>query len=168
MQARASQHDQMTKLWIPLSQEDDWPPVGGENLWAAALGNSLYRLDSVPFFAQGMAVGDIVRATRDEKGEIQIQEIVESSGNCTIRLIVYAHGPYGSDRKRVLDLFERFGADGEGMEAYNLVALNVPASASFSEVKSLLREGCDKAWWDCEEGSITDVWEQIEPQVRGD
>ena len=154
------------KLWIPLSPEDDWPPVGGENLWAEALGNGRYRLDSVPFFAQGLAVGDVVTAEPDANDELQIDEIVESSGNCTIRLIVYAEGPYGRDRKRVLNLFQGFGVEGEGMEAYNLVALNVPNSAPISAVKSLLREGCDKAWWDCEEGTITDTWEQTEPPIR--
>jgi hypothetical protein len=83
---------------------------------------------------------------------------VRSSGNCTIRVIPSADGPLAGDRQAVIDAFAAFGVDGEGIERFNMVSLNVPADAALVEIKGLLRRGERDGWWDYDEGCVGEAW----------
>ena len=53
------------KICFPLEpDEDGWPPVTAETLWAVELGGGLFRLDNIPFYARGVSDGDTVSAIR--------------------------------------------------------------------------------------------------------
>ncbi len=113
-----------------------------------------------------IAVGDIVRAELDERGELQVQERIQWAGSCTIRIVPLPDGGLEDQRQRILDMFAPLGVDGEGIAVFDLVALNVPDNVDYRPIKTLLRAGYDKGWWDCEEGCIGDRWAETEPQVR--
>ena len=154
------------KVWFPLVQTDGWPPVSGENVWTTEEGSNRYEIANVPFFVRDIAVGDIVRAELDERGELQVQEKIQWAGSCTIRIVPLPDGGLEDQRQRILDMFAPLGLDGEGIAAFDLVALNVPDNVDYRPIKTLLRAGYDKGWWDCEEGCIGDRWAETEPQVR--
>jgi hypothetical protein len=60
-----------------------------ETLWAYDLGNDRYRLDNSPFYAYSVSVGDVVLAPVDpEEGRPTFQEVLEKSGNRTVRVIL--------------------------------------------------------------------------------
>lgn len=48
------------EVFFELKQEDDWPPVSVEGVWASRVGDSHFRLNNVPYFASGFSYGDIV------------------------------------------------------------------------------------------------------------
>lgn len=150
------------KVLVALHPEGGWPPVDGENLWAVPIGGGLYRLDNVPFFAHGLAVDDIVRAAADTQGELLVTETVEASGNCTIRVLPLENSDRQVGRGEVLAIFERLGVTGEGIEAFNLVALNIPGTAELRPVRELLADGEANGWWEYQEGCVTDRWEQAQ------
>lgn len=61
--------------------------IGGESMWSEPLGNDLYRIENVPFYAYGLNFHDVVRATPDSDEFIPgIREVVELSGHRTFRL----------------------------------------------------------------------------------
>ena len=141
--------------------EDGWPPVGSEGLWAVPLGDGLYRLDNIPWFAWVVAADDVFRAEADDDGVLWAREKVQASGNCTIRVVPFSEGPLKGDRKAVLDVFSALGAEGEGAGPNdNLVALNVPAGADLAKIKDRLQQGEADGSWAYEEGCITQLWRE--------
>jgi hypothetical protein len=75
----------LTKLHIDLPNH--WA-CGGEALWAESLGNDLYAIDNIPFFAYGLNYKDIVRARAAEPSlKPEIEAVVEPSGHRTLRII---------------------------------------------------------------------------------
>ncbi|MDX2248414.1 MAG: DUF4265 domain-containing protein [Bacteroidia bacterium] len=76
--------EELGKIHIDLPNH--WA-TGGESFWATPLGDDLFRLENVPFYAYGLNFHDIVRATCDsEEQKPEIREIVAMSGHRTFRV----------------------------------------------------------------------------------
>ena len=131
-------------------------------MWAIRVGEDSARLDNIPFFVRGFALGDVVRFEADDDGVLWAKDAVECSDNCTIRIIPAEDGRQEARRQEVLDTFARLGVDGEGIGQYGMVALNVPASADLDRVKRLVLQGADDGRWEYEEGCLTPAWRAIE------
>ncbi|MEU9401654.1 DUF4265 domain-containing protein [Streptomyces sp. NPDC048242] len=149
------------KVHFRMEVEDAWPPVSVESLWAVDLGDDTVRLDNVPWFVRGVACGDVVATEADEEGVRWGGEVVRRSENCTVRLIVLRDGGSGAARQSVLSAFRELGVDGEGIERFGMVALDIPPTADLAKVQRLLRHGVAKEWWDMEEGCITARWRAV-------
>ena len=71
---------------IHIDLPNHWA-IGGESFWATPLGNNLFRLENVPFYAYGLNFHDVVKATSDSDELIpEIRELVELSGHRTFRV----------------------------------------------------------------------------------
>jgi len=138
--------------------EDGWPPASKERLWATRVTADTARLDNVPFFVRGFASGDVVRIAADQNGILWAQEAVAFSGNRTIRVIPAEDDQPGAELHTVIAAFAPLRVDGEGIEQFGLVALNVPADAPIAKVKRLLIEGEADGRWEYEEGCVTSAW----------
>lgn len=143
--------------------EDGWPPVSVESLWAVDLGDGTVRLDNTPWFVRGVASDDVIRVDIDEDGLRWAGETVRVSENCTIRLIVMKDGGSTAARQSVLDVFHRLGTTGEGIEQFRMVALDVPPEADLPRIRKLLEHGAAKEWWHWEEGCVTAAWRATAP-----
>ncbi|MCX5184346.1 DUF4265 domain-containing protein [Streptomyces sp. NBC_00268] len=146
------------KVHFRLEIEDDWPPTSVESLWAVDQGDGTVRLDNIPWFVRGVACGDVVAVEPDEEDVPWAGEVVRRSENCTIRLIVLREGGTGAARQSVINAFRELGVDGEGIEQFRMVALDVPPTADLAKVQELLNHGVAKEWWHMEEGCITAEW----------
>lgn len=133
--------------------EDNWPPVGSERMWAIPRGDDLVELNNTPFFVRGAAEGDIVRVEENADGELVVQDTVEPSDNCTVGVIPLRDG--GETLQSVMDVFGELGAEGEGAEQFNLLALNLPSSVDHGAIKQLLMAGAADGRWDWEGGALT-------------
>ncbi|MGW7265689.1 DUF4265 domain-containing protein [Streptomyces sp. NPDC054842] len=146
------------KVHFRLEVEGDWPPASVESLWAVDQGDGTVRLDNIPWFVRGVACGDVVATEPDEKGVHWGGDVVRRSDNCTIRLIVFRDSGSEAARQSVIDAFREVGVDGEGIERFGMVALDVPPTADLAKVQRLLKHGVAEEWWDMEEGCITPQW----------
>ena len=146
---------------LPVDSEG-WPPARTERLWAERVGEDTVRLDNIPFFVRGFALGDVVRIVVDDDGVLWAKEAVECSANCTIRIIPAKNGHLEEEHQAVLDAFAPFGVDGEGLSHFGLVALNIPADVDISRVKRLLIQGAASGRWHYEEGCVTPAWRTAE------
>ena len=139
--------------------DDGWPPVSGERVWAAPLGSDRFRLENAPWFVRGVAEGDVVRAIASRGDQWpRFVEVVEWSGNCTIRVIPFAAGELAGDQERVLALFTPLGVTGEGAGIYPIVALTIGPDLDLRAIKTLLRQGSTEGWWEYEEGCVGEEW----------
>ena len=113
--------------------EDDWPPVATEAIWADFVAEHLYRLRNVPFFAVGVSLGDVVRTEKPEAVE-RFVSVVEPSTNSTLHVFCF------SDNKRAVltDWLKQQGWEWEYGFKKQYLAINVPASSKVNELISLL------------------------------
>jgi hypothetical protein len=149
----------LVKVWFDLARDDDgWPPVGREGLWAVVVSPDVVRLDNTPWFALNVANGDLFQIRRGDDDLWLAGQRLQWSGNCTIRIIPFAEGAMGGSRQRVLDAFARLGVAGEGIERFGMVALDVPHEVDVVAVKQLLFNGQRDGWWEYEEGCVGDDW----------
>ncbi|HEX6356920.1 DUF4265 domain-containing protein [Actinophytocola sp.] len=153
--------DQVRVCFALEQDAEGWPPVAVERMWATTTQrDNVVVLDNIPFFVRGVACFDVVAVNQDEAGVFWAEKTIRWSGNCTIRVIPFRSGPLHGDRQAVLDAFAPLGVEGEGVEQYGMVALNVPADADLVAVKRLLREGEEDKRWAYEEGCVGDAWEE--------
>ncbi|MDT5033334.1 MAG: hypothetical protein QOC94_3505 [Actinoplanes sp.] len=141
-----------------VPDEDGWPPVTSEGLWATIVGGNVVRLQNAPWFAREVANGDLLRVRPGEDGQLWAGDRVRWSGRCAIRVVPFRDGAGGGGLQWVLDLFEPLQVSGEGIEQFGLVALDVPAGCDLSAVKYTLIRGEQDGWWQYEEGCVGAAW----------
>ncbi|MBL1142416.1 MAG: DUF4265 domain-containing protein [Proteobacteria bacterium] len=77
--------EELEKVHIDLPNH--WA-IGGESLWATPLGNNLYRIENIPFFAYGLNFQDIVLATPDSEDlKPEIRKVITPGEHRTYRII---------------------------------------------------------------------------------
>ncbi|NVJ07027.1 DUF4265 domain-containing protein [Myxococcus sp. AM001] len=142
--------DDRVKVIFELEKdEDDYPPADSEGLWARPLGEGLFQLDNVPFFAKGVACEDVVSAELVD-GELLFQKVVRPSGHATLRLIIYDEEEVPS----VKALLEKQGCAVERSHVPGLISVDVPPAVSLDALKPLLDEGEDAERWGYEEACL--------------
>ncbi|GGW71353.1 DUF4265 domain-containing protein [Streptomyces xantholiticus] len=152
------------RVVFQLEQNDGWPPVASERLWAIPVDVDLVRIDNVPWFVRDLALNDIVRTRTDARGAFAAVGKVSWSGNCTVRIIPYGSGRFAGDPQGVVDIFSPLGVHAEAIEKFGMIALSVPPSADIPGVKGLLIQGSEADWWDYEESCIGNVWVGANPR----
>jgi uncharacterized protein DUF4265 len=84
-----SDDEELTKVVVDL------PTPGGpsgESMWAKALGEDLYEIRNVPFFAYGLNFGDTVRAVSPAPDlKPVVIEVVRAGGFSTLRVWISEH-----------------------------------------------------------------------------
>lgn len=118
---------------------DDKGGVDVETLWATPLGEDLYRLENSPWFAYGVSYQDIVRARVDGESFPVFEEVVEKSGNRTLRIILKPPAEDGNESSMLLDELVSLGTSYEGATG-SFMAVNVDPGSDFARVCSLLTE----------------------------
>lgn len=127
-----------------------------ESFWAEPLGNDLYRMGNIPFYAYDLHLHDIVRAVPEEPGTLPlIQEVVERSGRRTLRIIFAADSPV-EDRRQALRTLVQLGVTSEKASDRFFALETSPAidyRAVCDELQRLEERGilqyetCDTAEW---------------------
>lgn len=149
----------LIKVWVKFVPREGWLPYDTEGLWAEPIEGDTARICSVPFLADGIAIGDVLRYTFDETGRRWATGRVEGSGNCTVRVLPVPTGPLGANAEAVHGQFEQWNLGGEEFsKELPLVALNIPADADMPAIKALLNRGVEDGWWYYETGCATDTW----------
>ena len=118
-----------------LRDEEGWPPADWEMLWAIPRGGGQFELDNIPFFAKGVASGDLIAVvTQGER--LIFDRLLSEGGHSTIRIIMYEL----SLKDSIREMLRGLGCETEGSHLPSLFAVDVPPSADYQLVVSLLDE----------------------------
>ncbi|MBB5317299.1 DUF4265 domain-containing protein [Tunturibacter empetritectus] len=138
------------KIGFYLEQDEDgWPPVTLENLWAIDLGEGRYRIDNIPFYVRGVSDGDLIAAKPEEDGRLVFSELVEASPNSTFRLVVFDKEEAPAVRKMFRDL----GCPSE-LVSEGFISLHIPGTVEIKPISTLIEQGEENGQWDFEEGVL--------------
>jgi hypothetical protein len=138
------------KILFDLERVDDYPPFEVESVWAVKIVDDMFRIDNIPFYVRGLALGDVVRAKPTCDGALQFESIAKTSGHSTVRVVFFEAGIREDFCKEI----EALGCQWEGAYEPSLIAVDVPPSFDLAAVLKLLADGCDKELFDYEEGVI--------------
>ncbi|HEX2916485.1 MAG TPA: DUF4265 domain-containing protein [Chloroflexia bacterium] len=137
--------EQAVKIRFTFEGEPD-VITSGEQVWAESLGNNLYRLLNIPIRAIGYAEKDVVRC-EERHGMPQVRELVEDSGNGTIRLYFT-----DLDSSEAAWLIKELVAIGCSYERYSAegLAVTVPANlkVSFERLANFLNQASAVNTWE--------------------
>ena len=119
----------------------DGPHDDIETQWANVVGDHLYELDNLPWYAYGVSLGDIVEAQPDSSGQLQFVRVVRKAGNRTIRVIleVTPDGEQTFESKQTLRGVVERGCSFEGADRV-LVAINIPPAVDLAGIADYLTE----------------------------
>jgi hypothetical protein len=134
-----------------------WAGIGGEGIWARPVGDNLYEVDNIPFYAYGINVADVVRARAPSPDMKPVVECVErASGHRTVRLH-FSDGVVEPERLLMLRSLTQFQTSFEGDDA-KYFALDVAPDGDYEAVLAQLQ-----AWEDQDLLSF----ETCEARVKG-
>jgi hypothetical protein len=127
------------------SADEQWV----ETIEVKVAGDSLYILQKSPFNAYEVSLFDKVKAEGELNGYPLITEVVEKSGNSTVRLIVLNEitNPLFP---QFWEPLEKLGCSYESANS-KLISVNIPPEADYKEVIKLLEGGAKFKFWDFEE-----------------
>jgi hypothetical protein len=125
------------KIAFPIEQDEEgFPPFDVEDLWGVETDYPLhFRIDSIPFFAKQVAVGDVVRV-KESDGNYRFDRVITKSKNSLIRVIVYK----GSDGEQIRRNLAGLGCSTEAFKDQPIVAVDVPAPTDLTRVQEYLAE----------------------------
>ncbi|MBB3192643.1 DUF4265 domain-containing protein [Roseateles terrae] len=75
--------DEIKVLWRLEQDEDEWPPYPVESIWCKQIATGRFKLLNVPYFAHGVAWGDVVTAVEDGGG-LWFEAVIQRSGFVTL------------------------------------------------------------------------------------
>jgi hypothetical protein len=137
------------KLLFPLApDEDGYPPVAVESVWASRRG-AYYQIDNIPFFTRDATFEDIVEAT-ERDGALWFVRVVEPARNSLLRVVYFD----GANPEHIRDELQRLGCATEWMDQYHLVAVHVPSLVNIDYVLRYLIAEQEKELIDYEEAML--------------
>lgn len=148
------------KVFFTLEQDEDgYPPVSAESVWAVQTGLPFeYTLDNIPFFATQATCGDVIRV-RPGDGVLWFDEMVRPSGNSLLRATFFQPTKVRDIREALRSL----GCTTEWLEAYHLIAINIPANISLEQIQAFLEEQAEAGVLDYE-GAI--IRQKCRPKIE--
>ena len=129
---------------IVIDLPNHWAGVGGESMWARPVGDDLFEIRNIPFYAYGLNYLDVVRATAPSAGALPaIKEVVKRSGHETLRLTFFDNTEVPA-RHELLDTLKPDHVSWEGAND-SYYALDLESEAPYDKIRSQLdaweREG---------------------------
>ena len=131
--------------------EDGYPPSAAEWVWTSPTGDGRFRLENIPWYAVGVAIGDVVEV-REEEGVREFERVVERSGHSTLRVVLFDPENTQPLRDELLEL----GCESELSHLPGFIAVDVPLDTDMQPVLALLRTGESEQRWEFETGHVGD------------
>jgi hypothetical protein len=146
MSSMSSLHKIVVKL-----DPNAWHGHATETLWAEKVGQGRYRLRSVPYFARGLSVEDIVNTEKEEDRDV-ITNVSIHGGHSTYRMFLATD--ISPESSAFIDHWRALSALGCTFEraSQHLFAVDVPSAADIRRVYELLSRGEGDGVWEFEEG----------------
>lgn len=101
----------------------------------------------MPFYVREVSSEDVVRA-RQEEGMLFFAGLVEAGGHSTVRVLIWDR----EETQAVRDELRAMGCSSEGTNTPGLIAVDIPPSVRYADVREFLATGKQNERWEFEEG----------------
>lgn len=135
------------KVLFRLQKDGDgYPPAEVESLWGFLRSEGV-ELDNVPFFAKGVALGDVVKVEKAPDGALEFRSVVRRAGHSTYRILLLKKHP--EDPRPTMAELIALGLSVE--EDAGLLAVDVPPDVSLDSIRGYLFQAMDSGRWEVDE-----------------
>ena len=114
-----------------------------ETLRAQSLGRNQYRLQSSPFYALDISIGDIVRATM-VSDQCEFKKVLSKSGTCTVRVRFIEDVVPEDENDKIIEALRSFGCQVDSLTP-RFYSVNIPVTIRLEAITCFLKD-CDVAW----------------------
>ncbi|BBH44905.1 DUF4265 domain-containing protein [Pseudomonas sp. KU43P] len=135
-------------LWRLEQDAQGYPPASVEGLWAKRT-DAGYQVDSIPFYAYGIAPGDTI-SIREDGEQSWFAALQHSGGASVLRILVKAAG----DLEQVRAALEDFGCPSQVEKAVRMLAVEVPPTHTLDTLLYYLLTQREAGTLDFEEGVL--------------
>ncbi len=129
---------------------DGYPPISVEGLWVRPLISGTVILDSIPFYARGIAPEDELAVAVNSDGEVWFHALVRSGGASVFRIHADSDADVAKIREELLDL----GLPHEVDIKVRVIAVGIPVGSDIRPVLDYLVVGQESERFDFEEGAL--------------
>jgi hypothetical protein len=136
----------LVKIRVALDRD---APCEGETLWARPIGDGVFILDNVPFFAYGLSLGDRIYARRTDDFDLEYSGIAEHTGHSTFRVFL-GDSPARLPAEEYWRQLEALGC-GREIGTARLWAFDVSPEVDIVKVYDVLENGEAEGVWTFEE-----------------
>ncbi|AUF95439.1 DUF4265 domain-containing protein [Pseudomonas sp. S07E 245] len=137
------------KILFRLEQDaQGYPPASVEGLWAQQT-EAGYLIDSIPFYAYGIAPGDLISVSEAD-GEVWFAALSNSGGASVFRVLVKLAGALEPVRAALSE----FGCPSEVEQAVKMLAVQVPPTQSLDTLLYYLLTQREAGTLEFEEGVL--------------
>lgn len=138
------------KIVFKLEQDEDgYPPVGYEGIWAEEIEDKVYRIDGIPFFTYEATDSDTISAKLVD-GELHFDGVISKSQNSLLRVVYFD----GSDPFAIRAQIKAIGCDTEWDKDHCLISVSVPDSLKYKSLIAYLDAESKAGSLDFEEAII--------------
>lgn len=141
----------LLRVLIPLPH-DEWHGQSSETVWVEPIGDGVFRIRNVPFYARNLSFGDVISAREAANSALTLDKVVSRGGHSTYRIRL-------ADSVSLEDLtFDKYWQPLEAAgctyerATERLLGVDVPPAAGIYEVYDLLSTGENEGAWSFEEG----------------
>jgi len=127
-------------------------PYATETIWARALGDGLFVLDNVPFFAYGLSLGDKVYARPTSESILEYSDVAERGGHSTYR-VVLSDSVAGTRAEAYWQELQALGCDRE-IATSRLWAFDLAPGVDIHRVYRVLEKAEAEGTWTFEEAHV--------------
>lgn len=139
------------KVYFKLEIDNDgYPPVSEESIWAKEISGNLCEIDNIPFYAKGISYKDIICVERGENNNYY-KSLYKSSGNSTIRIIFFNSKKIDC----IINKLEKSGCTWEQGETKDFFSINIPIDIDEKPILEILKNGLLYNDLDYEESNIS-------------
>ncbi len=142
------------EVWVRIEKDADGYPKSQdwEDLWAWPLDGGNVRIVSLPFFAKGIAAGDVFTTTQADEGFTMLGSVVDRGGHSTFRIWVSENSSTAPDD--VMNALVALGATTE-LTLDRLIAVDATPTCE-PAIWEYLKGGEDRGMWSLQVGHSAD------------
>lgn len=126
-----------------------WPLDPIESLAGRLVGENQYEILETPYFANGLARGDVVSVSLDD-GQLWGNHLVRQSGHSTVRVALIVK----AERQALQEGVEARGCAFFSGKLRSFYAVNVPPDVDYRPLFEFLSSGLVRKVWEFEESAL--------------
>jgi hypothetical protein len=140
----------LRKVFFKLEpDEDGYPPVAVESVWAQEKEDGTCVIDNIPFYTREATLEDVVDVDYFD-GVAYYRATRQPSENSLLRVVLYD----GRDASEIRARLAELGCSTELSDVGTFFSVNVPPSVDLEDVREVLDELCRNEFGDYEESIL--------------
>ncbi|MBJ8553289.1 DUF4265 domain-containing protein [Acinetobacter bereziniae] len=124
------------KIIVPYYNVDNI--LSKEIIFGQKISDDKYVIENIPLYAPNLALGDVLLIEKLDDGKLYFEDLLETSGNSTIRIVFFKYDPIIV--QKILKEIEMYNINWIGFDGGSYYSLNIDKDLDYKKIKLFLEE----------------------------